>query len=152
MTRLVVIESPYAAPAHLRGDRLAAGVRVELNMDYARAALRDALDRGEAPFASHLLYTQGAQGRALLDDTDREQRAKGIAAGLAWSRAADASIFYLDLGCSPGMIAAERMTVGRLGVEARWLGDTWSKHTPEGCTCRRVWPCAACLDRARGAA
>ena len=39
--KLVVVESPYA------GD-------VETNVRYARAAIRDCLMRGEAPFASHL--------------------------------------------------------------------------------------------------
>ena len=47
----VIIESPYA------GD-------VERNVRYARAAMADCLKRGEAPFASHLLYTQ----EGVLDD------------------------------------------------------------------------------------
>ncbi|MFE5288119.1 hypothetical protein ACFRAQ_24390 [Nocardia sp. NPDC056611] len=62
---LVIIESPYA------GD-------VEANLAYARAALLDSLNRGEYPFASHLLYTQ------VLTDADADQRSHGIAAGLAW--------------------------------------------------------------------
>jgi hypothetical protein len=41
----VVIESPYA------GD-------VERNLRYVRACMRDCLLRGEAPYASHALYTQ----------------------------------------------------------------------------------------------
>ena len=36
-------------------------------MEYARACLRDSLLRGEAPIASHLLYTQPV---ASLDDSD----------------------------------------------------------------------------------
>lgn len=64
---LVIVESPYA------GD-------VDANVTYARRALRDCLERGEAPIASHLLYTQPG----VLDDTVPEQRALGIAAGLAW--------------------------------------------------------------------
>lgn len=43
--KLVIVESPYA------GD-------VKTNVAYARAAIRDCLMRGEAPYASHLLYTQ----------------------------------------------------------------------------------------------
>lgn len=43
--RLVIVESPYA------GD-------IEANVAYARRCLRDSLARGEAPIASHLLYTQ----------------------------------------------------------------------------------------------
>ena len=40
----MILESPYAG-------------RVEENVAYARAAVRDSLLRGEAPIASHLLYT-----------------------------------------------------------------------------------------------
>lgn len=43
MMRLVVVESPYA------GD-------VKRNEEYARRAMADCLARGEAPFASHLLW------------------------------------------------------------------------------------------------
>lgn len=93
--RLVILESPYA------GD-------VERNVAYARECLRDSLRRGEAPIASHLLYTQ------VLDDTVPEQRQQGIEAGLAWKSVAQASVIYADLGISKGMeygIAAA-MTAG----------------------------------------
>lgn len=89
--RLVVLESPYA------GD-------VQANLEYARRALADSLARGEAPIASHLLYTLPG----VLDDADPVQRAQGIAAGLAWSNAAEAAVFYVDRGWSPGMLAAMR--------------------------------------------
>lgn len=84
--RLVIIESPYA------GD-------VVRNAAYARACLADSLRRGEAPIASHLLYTQPG----VLDDTDPAERALGIEAGLAWGRVADLTAAYTDLGISPGM-------------------------------------------------
>jgi len=84
--RLVILESPY------NGD-------VERNKQYARAALRDSLKRGEAPLASHLLYTQPG----VLRDDDVVERAMGIAAGLAWGRHAEATVVYQDLGISPGM-------------------------------------------------
>jgi hypothetical protein len=83
---LVLVESPYA------GD-------VQLNELYARAALRDCLERGEAPFASHLLYTQPR----VLDDQVPEERARGIEAGLAWGAKADKTVVYIDRGISPGM-------------------------------------------------
>ncbi len=85
-TRLVIVESPFA------GD-------VEANIAYARAALRDCLDRGEAPYASHLLYTQPG----VLDDNDADQRRHGIEAGLAWGRRANATVVYTDRGVSAGM-------------------------------------------------
>jgi hypothetical protein len=92
--RLVIVESPYA------GD-------IDANVAYARACVRDALNRGEAPFASHLLHTQPG----ILRDEVPAERAHGIAAALAWYRAADAAVVYTDRGISRGMeagIAAAR--------------------------------------------
>ncbi len=83
---LVIVESPYA------GD-------VEVHVEYARRAMADSLKRGEAPFLSHLLYTQ------VLDDGDVNQRAHGIAAGFAWGLAASHRVFYVDYGWSMGMRA-----------------------------------------------
>jgi len=72
----------------------------EQNVAYARACLYDSLLRGEAPLASHLLYTQPG----VLDDTIPEERTLGIEAGLAWGHAAEATVVYLDHGVSRGMI------------------------------------------------
>jgi hypothetical protein len=103
--RLVVIESPYA------GD-------VERNVAYARAAMRDCLMRGEAPLASHLLYTQPS----VLKDEISEERHLGIAAGLAWGRLAEATVVYVDLGLTVGMEQgmADARLVGR-PIERRSL-------------------------------
>jgi hypothetical protein len=87
--KLVIIESPYA------GD-------IEGNTLYARQCMHDSLKRGEAPIASHLLYTQSG----ILEDNDPPQRALGIKAGLAWRRVAELSIFYTDRGWSSGMKGA----------------------------------------------
>lgn len=86
--RLVIIESPFAG-------------NIMVNIDYARRCIRDCIDRGEAPFASHLLYTQPG----ILDDTNHEQRKLGIQAGFEWGRLAEARVVYTDLGISPGMKA-----------------------------------------------
>jgi hypothetical protein len=83
---LVIIESPYA------GD-------VEANVRYARAAVRDSLLRGEAPIASHLLYTQPG----ILDDDIPEERQHGIDAGLAWRHVSTKTVVYSDLGITKGM-------------------------------------------------
>jgi hypothetical protein len=105
--RLVILESPFA------GD-------VERNVRYARAAMRDCLERGEAPIASHLLYTQDG----ILDDMIPSQRQWGIDAGLAWSRVAEAAVFYIDLGWSAGMkFAIERHEII---TEIRSLGGKWA--------------------------
>lgn len=82
----VILESPYA------GD-------VEENVKYARACIRDSLSRGEAPIASHLLYTQPG----ILDDNVPEERQWGIDAGLAWGKGADKTVVYTDRGISRGM-------------------------------------------------
>lgn len=86
----VIIESPYA------GD-------VRRNTAYARRAMLHSLRLGEAPFASHLNYTQ------VLDDTHPEEREMGIEAGLAWRRGASYAAFYLDFEWSPGMRRARAL-------------------------------------------
>lgn len=90
--KLVIIESPYA------GD-------VEANVAYARAAMRDSINRLEAPIASHLLYTQPG----ILRDEVPEDREYGIMAGLAWRRVAELAVFYVDRGWSRGMLAAKEL-------------------------------------------
>lgn len=107
MSRLVILESPYA------GD-------VEANVAYARACLRDSLLRGEAPIASHLLYTQPG----VLDDDIPNERQHGIDAGLAWGAVASATVVYTDRGISRGMsygIAAAE-AAGR-PIEYRSIGE-----------------------------
>ena len=84
----VILQTPFA------GD-------VERNIRYARACMRDCLMRGEAPFASHLLYTQPG----VLDDNDLIERRMGIEAGLFLGEhiIGAKTVVYLDLGISSGM-------------------------------------------------
>lgn len=105
---LVLIESPFA------GD-------VDTNIRFARAAMRDSLNRGEAPFAMHLLYTQ----EGILDDDIPEERAWGISAGFAWGKQAEKTVVYTNLGISAGMKFGiqKAMEAGR-AVEYREL-DSW---------------------------
>lgn len=106
----VIVESPYA------GD-------VEKNERYARACMADCLKRGEAPFASHLLYTQPN----VLDDKVPHERELGIQAGFAWRSVAQKTVVYNDLGVSRGMeygIAHARLN--GVGIEYRSLGGEWS--------------------------
>jgi hypothetical protein len=109
--RLVILESPYRGCTPAEAER---------NMAYARAAVRDALHCGEAPIASHLLYTQPG----ILADDDQQQRQWGIDAGLAWLAVAEASVVYCDYGISSGMSAgiAAAKSFG-LPVEYRSLPD-----------------------------
>lgn len=90
--RTVILESPLAPNAH---------ATLEQNIAYARACLRDALHRGAAPMASHLLYTQPG----VLDDTVPAERTLGIAAGFAWRTRQVPTWVYVDAGISAGMLA-----------------------------------------------
>ena len=71
--KLVIVESPYAGVTQ---------IDIQRNVAYARAAVRDSVFRGEAPLASHLLFTQPN----ILRDGVEEERELGIKAGIAWRR------------------------------------------------------------------
>jgi len=99
----VILESPFAG-------------EVERNVEYARMCVRDSLSRGEAPIASHLLYTQDG----ILDDDIPEERIWGIDAGLAWKEVAEKHIFYVDYGYSNGMkYAKQYATDNNITIEER---------------------------------
>jgi len=109
LVKLVIIESPY------KGD-------VERNNRYLRSCIRDCINRGESPYASHRMLTDA------LNDNDPIERTIGIQAGLAWRNVRQtvyrtpegplddsrkiigfdrvSHIFYLDLGWSEGMVLA----------------------------------------------
>lgn len=102
---LVLVESPFA------GD-------VDRNLRYLRAAMRDCFLRGEAPFASHALYTQPG----VLDDQVPEERRLGIEAGLTWGKWAQKTVVYTDLSVTPGMeLGIARAQVMGRPVEMRTL-------------------------------
>lgn len=88
--KLVVIESPLSAPTR---------EGIEKNKIYARRAMFDSLKRGEAPYASHLLFDQPG----LLDDQEPTERRLGMKASFAWGRKADLIAVYADHGISEGM-------------------------------------------------
>lgn len=111
--KLVILESPYAGAFSL-GD----GKR------YARECVADSLKRGEAPLASHLLYTQPG----ILDDDVPEERALGIAAGHAWYRHANVCVVYEDMGVSKGMQEGiDRARSLNVPIERRSLRDATDK-------------------------
>jgi hypothetical protein len=123
MLKKVILESPFAP-----GSRPVLGIDTffseEANVDYARRCLHDSLLRGEAPIASHLLYTQPG----VLDDTIPEERALGIEAGLVWGDAAEATVVYLDHGVSRGMVfGVERAVREGRPVEFRVLQGTLTR-------------------------
>jgi len=104
----VILESPY------EGD-------IDKNVKYARECVRDSLRRGEAPIASHLLYTQ----EGILNDDVPHERQQGIDAGLAWKEVADLHVFYIDLGISPGMrYAMKYATDNKIPIDKRKIHFT----------------------------
>lgn len=86
----VVIESPLGAPTR---------ELIEENKAYAKLCVLDSLRRGEAPYASHLLFSQSG----LLDDQLPAERRLGMEVGFAWGREAQLVAIYVDRGISRGM-------------------------------------------------
>lgn len=109
---IVIIESPYAG-------------QVERNMGYLADALRDSIDRGEAPFASHGLYTMA------LDDNKPTERELGIKLCEPFRAVASKTVFYTDLGWSNGMIAAfKHCDQNSLPAELRSIGGEYTVAPP----------------------
>lgn len=109
----VILESPFA------GD-------VEANKAYAHKAMRDSLYKGEAPLASHLLYTEA------LDDNVPSERELGIEAGLEIGKHAVRTVVYIDRGISNGMkYGIERAETEDRPVEYRSI-DVHNHGTEEG--------------------
>ena len=87
--RRVIVESPFSGTEE----------EIKRNLEYGRLCVKDCLQRGEAPFASHLFYTQSG----VLDDAIPEERALGMEAGFFWGEAAHTTAVYTDYGISNGM-------------------------------------------------
>ena len=108
--RLVIIESPCKAITPWMWGR---------NKRYAVACIRDCLNRGETPYASHVILAfSGA-----LDDRHGIEREEGINAGLAWIDAVEKVVVYQDFGVSPGMLRGiENAKKHGVPVEFRKIG------------------------------
>jgi hypothetical protein len=116
----VLIESPFKATSPEGEAR---------NVRYVRACMRDSLLRGEAPFASHALYTL----EGVLKDGDPAERKLGMEAGWAYLEVCKVTAVYTDLGISDGMRAGiERQrfpgVVSYRQLGADWVIDDWMKH------------------------
>jgi hypothetical protein len=90
-----IIESPFAATTR---------AQQEAHEAYLREALRDSLNRGEHPYASHAYLP------LVLNDGDHAQRRRGLQAGHSLTRALLQSgarwVFCIDHGVSAGMAFA----------------------------------------------
>ncbi len=110
----VVIESPYAGKTP---------EEIQENVRYLRACMSDCIHRGEAPYASHALYTQPG----VLRDEIPAERNLGMEAGFIWGEVCDRVVVYTDRGVTPGMVRG----IGRhqdngKPIEYRKLGGEWS--------------------------
>jgi hypothetical protein len=113
--RRVIIESPFRGLTR----RLA-----QKNVNYAVAAMKDSINRGEAPFLSHMLYP------AALDDAIAVERILGIELGYAWWTAAEAICCYCDLGWSLGMVEATlRAKALHIPIEERYLAKDKDRNS-----------------------
>lgn len=81
--RKVYICSPYRAKD---------GAELDRNIDYAQQLTRQALEAGLAPITPHLYMTQ------CMDDKKPEERARGMAAGLALLKGCDFVIAGVKYG------------------------------------------------------
>lgn len=102
----VIVESPFAGGF--------------ANVKYSRACIRHAIEKGESPFASHLLYTQAG----ILDDKIPAERKKGIDAAIGWLEVSDYVVVYCDLGITAGM-AWGIARAAKLGkpIRLRWIRE-----------------------------
>jgi hypothetical protein len=118
----VVIESPFAGTSD---NPQIKKKQTRKNIEYARACVTDSLRRGEAPYASHLFFTQPG----ILDDNVSEDRMRGINAGLDITKDFDLTAVYCDFGKSSGMLKGiERANSLGRKVEERYLGDKWEEE------------------------
>lgn len=92
---VVILESPFHH-WHEEGRKL--------HQAYLELCLRDSLLRGEIPIATHKLYT------AALDDSKPEERKLGMETLTRFFDVSEYSVFYFDLGFSPGMHWGFEMT------------------------------------------
>lgn len=93
--RRVYLESPYSG-------------EIEANTNYAIQCMQDCLLRGEAPFVSHLLYTQEPNVGFVSDYDPKYQtitREAGIDAAQSFRLVSDCTVVYMDRGMSSGMEA-----------------------------------------------
>ena len=110
----VIVESPLGSRPD--GSRCTPE-EFEANVSYARACVLDSIKRGEAPFASHVLYP------LVLNDATPEERRMGMQAGFEWGAVASEVVVYVDRGITPGMLEGrQRARDARQFITYRRLG------------------------------
>ena len=140
--RKVYICSPYRAADSAQLDR---------NIDYAQALTKQAIEAGLAPITPHLYMTQ------CLNEDKPEERAAGMAAGLALLKSCDFVIAGVKYGISEGM-SAEIAAADAAGIEVvnadklryklehdrrAWLEEYAKLHACEFCRGSRLHTCTS---------
>lgn len=138
--RKVYICSPYRAKD---------GAELDRNIDYAQALTKQAIEAGLAPITPHLYMTQ------CLNEDKPEERAAGMAAGLALLKSCDFVIAGVKYGISEGM-SAEIAAADAAGIEVvnadklrykleydrrTWLDEYAKLHACEFCRGSRLHTC-----------
>lgn len=110
----VIVESPYAGGFG--------------NVKYSRECIRHCLNKGESPFASHLLYTQ----KGILDDSIPAERRRGIDAAVGWLEVADYIAVFMDMGITPGMVVGITRAA-KMGkpIKLRWIREVRAEQVIE---------------------
>lgn len=103
---------------------------VEKHIRYMRACMRDCLLRGEAPYASHGLYTQPG----VLRDEIPGERSLGLLAGEAFHNLIPNRAVYVDVGWSEQVERQYRRAKDeKLNVDVRKLGPDWEREHSQRC-------------------
>lgn len=98
------------------------------NVVYSRECIKDCLNRGESPFASHLLYTQ----KGILNDSIPDERRRGIDAAIGWLEVADLVAVYTDLGITTGMVyGIIRAAKAGKPIHLRWVRESRGEQVIE---------------------
>lgn len=130
----VYVCSPYRA-----GD----SAELDRNIEYAQALTRQALKAGLAPITPHLYMTQ------CLDERKPQERAQGLAAGLALLKGCDFVIVGGKYGISEGM-CREIETAKALSIpvvndaEFIAMSDSWKQRAEEYA---KRYDCCFCRER-----
>jgi len=118
----VYVESPYSGSNPQEWQR---------NIEYARYILQDCLLRGEAPFISHLLYTQAPHVGFVADDDPKHQllgRKQAIDLAFQWRSKANKTVVYTDFGITRGMkFGIEHAEAMKNPIEYRTIPDIHQK-------------------------
>lgn len=105
----VILISPFMAEDYSLAPRMER---------YALHAVRDSVNRGEAPLAANLFFYMS------IDVTSKIERDIGLHAALTWIKGCELVAAYVDHGVTPAMQAALNVAESRSKkIEFRSIGD-----------------------------